>query len=160
VWYAGSTERCTFREAGEPKFANLVDLARGSVTPLPLPARPMIELPPLECRGLEEAAIPGALHARLASADLEGAIVKLKVLGIPPHAYAMLDFARIRTLTAAALHFELQPEIARSSESGPTADALGPLADEVDAFLARRPTEDRDALASLAKELLREAEAS
>jgi DNA repair exonuclease SbcCD nuclease subunit len=163
AWYAGSTERVTFREAGETKSVNVVDLASGAVETAPLEGtRPMLELPVLPCRGMDEAAVPGAVYARLADAPLDGAIAKLKVLGVAPHVWAMLDFARVRKLTAAALHFELQPEIVRSDDAGAGAAAgatLGALPDEFEAFLAKRPVEaDKDALLATAKALLREAE--
>lgn len=160
VWYAGSTERCSFREAGETKSVNLVDLARGSVTPVPLPARPMLDLPPLACGGMAEEAIAPALHERLASAPLDGAIARLRVDAIPAHVYATLDHRRIRAATAAALHFELQAEVLHRDSPGVGQDAMGRLSDEFDAFLARRVVmgSDREALLAEARGLLDAAE--
>ena len=159
AWYAGSTERCTFREVGEEKSVNLVDLARGTVTPVPLPTRPMVDLPPVHCRGLDEAAIPGEVYARLARADLQGAIVRLRVTNLPPHVLATLDHARIRNLASAALHFDLQAEVAREDALGASAETLGELPEEFEVFLGRRAiqNESRDALLALGRDLLREA---
>ena len=159
VWYAGSTERCTFREAGETKSVNLVDLARGTVTPVALPAREMLDLPRLACQGMEDAAIAPELYARLASARLDGAIARLVVDGIPAHVYAALDHRRVKELTAAALHFELRPEILRREREGARSESIGELEAEFEAFLGERALTgaDRDALLSAATTLLRDA---
>ena len=159
AWYAGSTERGSFKEAGEEKGVLLVDLDAGEVTVRPLDARPMLDLPSLACEGVDEADVAPALYARLDEARLDGAIARLRVTGIPAHAYATLDFERIKRATASALHFDLRPEIVRGDATGATHGALGPLPDEFEAFLARRElgTGDRDALLDAAKALLREA---
>ena len=159
AWYAGSTERCTFREVGEEKSVNLVDLTNGRVTPVRLPTRPMLDLSPLHCEGLDESAMAGALYDRLAQVPLDGAIARLRVTGIPAHVHANLDYARLRKLTAAALHFDLQAEIVRADAQGPSAESIGELGDEFAAFLARRSlqNENRGPLLDAAQELLREA---
>lgn len=161
VWYAGSTERCSFKEYGETKSVNLVDLAKGTVECVPLASRPMLDLPRLACQGMDEHAIAAALYERLASPAIEGAIARLKVEQLPAHVYAMLDFRRIRALTASAMHFELQTELVQKSAPDIEAESFGALADEFDGFLARRALvgADREALLATAKELLHAAEA-
>lgn len=156
VWYAGSTERLSFGEAHETKSANLVDLARGTITPIPLPTRPMLDLPRLSCQGMDDAAVAPALYAALASAPLEGAIARLRVDALPAHVYAALDFRRVKELTSAALHFELQPEILRREAQGGRTEAIGELAAEFEAFLADRPLtgSTRETLVATAKALL------
>lgn len=162
VWYAGSTERCSFKEAPEAKSVNLVDLEKGTVEVRALATRAMLDLPTLSCDGMSEEAIPGELYARLARGSLEGAIARLKVTGLPPHVYSTLDFARVKTLTAGALHFDLQAEIDRTESQGASAESLGALPDEFVAFLDKHALQgdDREAIVDAAKSLLREAEAS
>lgn len=159
VWYAGSTERCTFGEVGEAKSVNLVDLARGTVTPLALPSRAMVDLPRLSCAGMQDAEIPSALYARIEAAPLDGAIARLRVEALPAHVYAALDHARIGQLTADALHFELQPEIVRHDAHGQRTESIGELAAEFEAYLAERALSgtDRGALLLAASALLRDA---
>lgn len=161
VWYAGSTERCSFKEAPEAKSVNLVDLEKATVEVRILPTRAMIDLPPLPCAGMTEESIPGELYARLAR-TVDGAIARLKVTGLPPHVYSTLDFARIKTLTAGALHFDLQAEIDRTEAQGASAESLGSLPDEFVSFLDKRALQgdDREAIVDAAKSLLREAEAT
>ena len=159
VWYAGSTERCTFREVGEDKSVNLVDLPRGTVTPIALPTRPMLDMRTLACQGMDEAAIPGALYERIAEADLAGAIARLRVTGLPAHVHANLDYHRIRSLSAQALHFDLQAEVVREDAAGASVETIGELSDEFAAFLERRSLQgdNRAPLLDLAQQLLREA---
>jgi hypothetical protein len=176
VWYAGSTERITFREVGETKSVCLVDLARGTVETRALPTRPMIDLPALSCAGMQEADIAPALYGRLGEARLDGAgrddgssasspagcgaIARLRVTALPAHVYAALDFERVKKLTAGALHFDLQPEIVRATADGRQATpTLGALGDEFEAFLDQRALQgaDRDGLAREARALLSEA---
>jgi DNA repair exonuclease SbcCD nuclease subunit len=161
AWYAGSTERCSFRECGETKSVNLVDLATGRVEPRPLATRPMVDLPTLSCEGVDEAAIAPALRARLAEARLEGAIARLRVTGVPAHVYATLDLERVRRATAAALHFDLQVEVSSTGGSGAAAAPLRTLDEELEAFLSARPLQgaDRDELLATAREILAEAAA-
>ena len=159
VWYAGSTERCTFRECDEEKGVNLVDLARGTVEPVPLATRPMVDLPPLACHGLPDAGVAPALLERLAAARLDGAIARLKVTGLRPHVYATLEMGKVRQAAAGALHFALDVDLLRD-EATPTAhEALGSLADEFEAFLEGKPVpEQRERVLALGQSLLRAAE--
>lgn len=156
VWYAGSTERCTFKELGETKSVNLVDLARGTVAQVPLATRPMVEVPPLACDGMDEHAVAAELYARLQRGVPDGAIARFRVTALPAHVYATLDHRRVRALTANALHFDLQCEIVRKGAQGASSDAIGALADEFDAFMAKRAVlgVDRDALLAEGRRLL------
>lgn len=159
AWYAGSTERCTFGEVGETKSVNLVDLAAGTVARLPLPSRPMLDLPRMACGGMQDVDVAPALYACLEAAPLEGAIVRLRVDALPAHVYAALDFRRVKELTAKALHFELQPEIARQEAQGQRSEGIGDLAGEFEAYLSERALtgDDREELLAVATSLLRDA---
>lgn len=157
VWYAGSTERCTFRELGETKSVNLVDLAAGTVTPIPLATRPMVELPALALEGVPEIEMAPSLYRALKHTPFEAAIARLRVTGMPAHVHATLDFPRVREMIATALHFELQIDVVREDAPGASEGHIGQLTEEFDAFLAKKALgagEDRDALLAAARELL------
>lgn len=158
VWYAGSTERCTFKEMGEEKSVNLVDLARGTVEPIPLETRAMLELDRLSCAGMPDADVQGAILARLRSRPLEGAIARLRVEGLRPHVYATLDFPKLRQATSAALHFDLQTELLREHEAQAAPTTIGALPDEFEAFLAATPVpEARERVLEMGRRLLAQA---
>lgn len=161
VWYAGSTERCTFKECGEDKIVNVVDLAKDTVRSVTLPSRRMVTLKPVHLEGMVDTAMGPTIYERLAEAgDLSGAIARLKVTGLPPPVYSGLDHPRIKQMTSAALHFDFQTELARDEAVGAASGALGALADEFEAYLEKRPVEsdDRDELLDHARRLLLAAE--
>jgi hypothetical protein len=120
----------------------------------------MLDVPRLSCQGMDEAHVAPAIYERLATAQLAGAIARFRVEQLPAHVYATLDFRRIRALTADAMHFELQTEIVQKAAATLESESFGALADEFDAFLAKRVLlgADRDALLGAAKDLLRQAE--
>lgn len=150
AWYAGSTERCTFREAGEEKGVLLVDLDRvreghHGVRFIPLGARPMVTLKPLECAPLTAIEIPALLHERLREVDMAGKIVRLQVRNIPRHVYANLDFAALRKATEGAIHCHIQYDLAsdESSDRG-GGSVIGGMSDEFSAFVDATPVEGVD----------------
>jgi DNA repair exonuclease SbcCD nuclease subunit len=159
AWYAGSTERCTFRESGEEKSVNLVDLATGRVEVIALATRAMIDLPTLRCEGMADADVAPALYRALASRPLDESVARLRITGLPSHVYGALDFKRIREATARAMHFELQPEIVRAEAMGLASESLGELGAEFESFLAQRTLtgNDRADLLTTATQLLRDA---
>lgn len=159
AWYAGSTERCTFRECGEVKSVNVVDLETGRVEVVPLVTRDMVDLPSLRCEGMEDGDIAPALYARLADRPLVDSIARLRIFGLPAHVYSALDHKRIKEATAGAMHFELQPDIVRQQQVGLASESLGELGSEFEAFLSERTLtgDNRSELLAAATALLRDA---
>jgi DNA repair exonuclease SbcCD nuclease subunit len=96
VIYAGSVERTSFAEAGEPKGFVVLELTRaglGGVEFRPLPARPMMT----RSVGCDDVDTAGA-HARIAAAVAstpEDAVVRLRISGTVP---STLTAAALRTL--------------------------------------------------------------
>lgn len=155
VWYAGSTERADFGDWEGDKCVLLVDLASGAVTPHALRTRRLFWLEDLAAAGLRDSHIGPMLYERLEKADMSDAVVRLRVTGLPSHVYSTLDFARIKKLTQAALHFDLKCEIVRQQTEGAEVGSIGELADEFDAYLNAEVIEhDRDEISRLGRELL------
>lgn len=103
VVYAGSVERTSFAEAGEPKGAVLLELGRRGIASLefrPLPARPM-RVRPLSLAGLG----PGEARERLMRLLAEtppDAVVQLRLAGdLPPEVAPILRAASLRVLGGA-----------------------------------------------------------
>lgn len=129
------------------------------------PARPLLDLAPLNARGMSAADLDAAIRERVESAPggIDDKIVRLLVRDVPRHVVRELDHKALREFKRRALHFQLdtrRPEILRVSASG------GPgrrpsLADTVRDKLRARPLEtgiDREALVTLGLHYLREAE--
>lgn len=162
AWYAGSTERTSFGEAGETKGFALVALGDGGpkVAFHELPARPMLDLPPVHCRELAERDIEPTIGRRIGEAKLAGAVARLRVLDVPAHVQRTLDRAAIRKATRDALHFELRCETVRPDASGLSAGLeFDTLETEFLRFAKEVPLEaaDRRALEEKAAGLLAQA---
>ncbi len=80
--YSGSTERFSFTEAGHPKGFYLLDLDNRKRDFIELPTRPMVDLGPIDARGLDPASLRAETESLL-SGDLDGKIVRLVVKNVP-----------------------------------------------------------------------------
>jgi DNA repair protein SbcD/Mre11 len=140
AWYAGSTERMSFAEAGQEKGFLLVDLARKSVQFHPVMTRPMRDLAPIDADGMDASAVQHAILRSLDDAQPAGKIVRLRVQRLPRHIHAGLDFARIQRAGREALHCEVRYEQVQAESPGQAGEEpIGPLGEEFDRFLAARP---------------------
>lgn len=160
AWYAGSTERMSFGEAGQPKGFLLADLAAGKVEFHPILTRPMLDLGPLDADGLDAPALQNAVLKAL-DGDLKDKIVRLRVQRVPRHVHASLDHARLRRACQEALHADVRFDLVQAG--GATQGAEGPigaLAGEFERFIADVPLDglDRAAVRTKAAALLREAQ--
>jgi DNA repair exonuclease SbcCD nuclease subunit len=159
AWYAGSTERMSFGEAGQPKGFLLADLEQGCVDFHPVATRPMLDLEPVDADGLDSAAVERAIVRALDQAQPAEKIVRLRVLRIARHVHAALDLGRIRRAGQEALHCQVRYEFVEQERPEGGAGSIGPLAEEFDRFLAQEPLAglDREAVRAKAHALLQEA---
>jgi DNA repair protein SbcD/Mre11 len=111
--YAGSLERLTFADDARLKGFALLDPAQtyatGRVELVPVSARPLHDLAPIEAGAHEDLLAP--IEQALAGLDLEGAIVRCRIAGGGRRAWRDLDRRRLAQLTSACLHVELVPEL-------------------------------------------------
>lgn len=100
VVYAGSVERTSFAEIGEPKGAVLLELRAGGVAALefrPLPARPML-IRRLSLEGLGMAAARAEIESAVRGTPWD-AVVQLRVDGaVPAELGPLLSAAWLRSL--------------------------------------------------------------
>lgn len=146
--YSGSTEHFSFAEAGQPKGFFHIDLERRKRDFIELPVRPMVDLGPVDARGLDPASLRDELETLL-SQDLEGKIVRLVVRNVPRTLYVTVDFKRLRELASKAEHFEPKFEVVQENVSLTSGAAtLSSLEEEFVSFLDRYPVAnvDKDAL--------------
>ncbi|MBI4393737.1 MAG: exonuclease SbcCD subunit D [Euryarchaeota archaeon] len=153
AWYAGSTERMSFNEAGQEKGFLWVDLPEAKVTFEPVLTRDMVTLPAVDCSLLKDSEVGAMIVERIEASEPGGKVVRLQVLNIPRHVYAALDFAKIKRLTSTALHFQVKYEIS-SDGVNLSADgaAIGALAEEFDRFYSSYQADglERERLRSIA----------
>jgi len=111
VWYAGSTDTFTFADDPDKAKGILVlDTDTGACEHLPLSGqRPLVTLETVQAIGLSPAELQDLVLLR-ASGIPQDAIARLYLDGVDPEAYRLLDIEAVRSASAAALHFKLEPQ--------------------------------------------------
>jgi exonuclease SbcD len=139
-YYAGATERFSFGEVESvPGFA-IVEFDGGglrSVEHVPVEARPMIELPKISAREMDAAELTEEIRARVDDADLDGAVVRLRVYDVRRGVASGIDRELMRDLQRRCLNFSLEIHAEERPEGavGPATAIFGPLEEEFAAFV-------------------------
>jgi exonuclease SbcD len=139
-YYAGATERFSFGEVDSvPGFA-IVEFDGGgvSVEHVPIETRPMIDLPKISAREMDAAGLTEEIRSRVDGADLDGAIVRLRVYDVRRGVASGIDRELIRELQRRCLNFSLEihaEERPEGGNGGPASAVFGPLEEEFAAFV-------------------------
>ena len=142
-YYSGATERFSFGEvASEPSFA-IVEFDGGdvSVEQVKIKTRPMIDLPKISAREMDAAQLTEEVRKRVESADLDGAIVRLRAYDVRRGVASGVDRELLRDLQRRCLNFSLEIHAEESPEAangGPASAVFGPLGEEFAAFVKAR----------------------
>lgn len=119
IWYAGSTENMGFRDLrdnGERRgYLRVVVGDDGpDVDAVHLPTRSMFRLPVVDAAGKTADDIVDEMLARVAGADIAGAVVGQVVTNVPRDLWSLVDVGRVRAAAGEALHFEVSTRYAVS----------------------------------------------
>lgn len=161
AYYSGSTERLSFTEANQRKGFIEVDLASGALRFHELTTRPMLDLDPIDARGLTSSEILAEARDRLSSSDIDEKIVRLVVKGVSSEAARGLEAPAIRRFGASALYFDLRIERAEEEEQALVSDTrIGLLTDEFARYVSGLdfPDEKKRKLLDLGMPYLQEEE--
>ncbi len=132
-----------------------------------LPARDLVDLPPVAGRGLGAAELDAAIAERVGrvAGGIDGKIVRLVVRDVPRHVARELDHKALREYQRRALHFHLdtrRPEVVRAAAAASGSPGRRPsLAETLREALQARvlPGDvDRERLVALGMRYLEEAE--
>lgn len=149
MWYAGATERTSTNiwiEEGPKGFLSY-DTITKQATFHELDTRPMVDLPMIDAKGLAVAEINERIRAGAESIEggIKGKLVRQVIRNLPRQVARELDFSRIRTYRAEALHYHLDtraPQVAGRGRPGSQNDDGRALKrtveDEVRDFLRSR----------------------
>ena len=144
-YYAGSTERLSMAEAelSQEKGFVEINLETREVKFHPVPTRPMIELPSIYARDLNQEQVIDEIERRIEKEDFSEKIVKLKVEHIPVHIYNSLDFRKIAEIKTKAFYFDLRLEKPKGKDNKdqPNTASIGKLNVEFEQFLSQIPVE-------------------
>ncbi|MDZ7373591.1 MAG: exonuclease SbcCD subunit D [candidate division KSB1 bacterium] len=148
VSYCGSTERTGLDQMdAEPGYLR-VDVGREIQREyIPVPARPMVRVEP-QIAGASSAQQVLAQIEKEAANVPEGAIVDLRLLGIPRETYLRIDFRELERIFSHCLAVVKTVELAAAGREPSTQARIGNLAEEFERFLLARdlPEEERKRL--------------
>ena len=156
-FYAGSTERFSFGEAGRLKGVMEVDLDSRAFGFHELSIRPMLDLGRIDCKGLENKDIVRAAEEIISKSNPDGKILRITMEGMPRSQLDGLDVRAIRVTASDALYFEPRFEPQDSShEVQPGEASFGDLRVEFEDYLKAVPVErlDKAKLLALGKAYL------
>lgn len=144
AYYSGSTERFSFREAGDDKGFIEVDMDSRDCQFIPIKTRDMVICDPIDCTGLSVGEIEDALEA-IAAKGVEEKIIQVTFNNIHRHQYVELDQRKIKEMTSGAMHVKwLYNAAADERRRGGTQTAIGSLTTEFEAFLSKQDINDLD----------------
>ena len=151
TFYAGSTERLSFTEAGNQKGFLEIELGQKLKHKfIPVNTRIMIDVPPLDCSELNAEQILKKTKETILSIEPKDKIIRIRLENIPSHVQRGIDFHQIRTLSKAAVHFEIKSTSMKTDESALAEGyTMTSLADEFEKFLNAQPFPEKEMLKKL-----------
>lgn len=156
AFYAGSTERFSFAEAGDEKGFLEVGLGKKVSTKfIALETRGMVDAPVVECEGKSVEDVHREVRDALRLIDPAGKIVRVSLAGLPMHLARVLDSRGIRELCKSAVHFELKVGTERSVEATVVSGPGSSLAVEFERFVHGQGLQEKEAIVSLGLRYLR-----
>ncbi len=136
AYYAGSTERMSFREWNQDKGIVEVDLDSNKIAFHKLEIREMLDLPVIDASGLASPEILREAKDRLNSTGIDNKITRLVVKNVATEAYRSLDMSTMKRFGSGALHFELRIERSGAEATATAGDVhIGLLADEFSKYV-------------------------
>lgn len=154
-FYAGSSERVSFSEAGQDKGFMEISLPGPSIKFHKLPARKMFKLTSIDAADYDGETLRTAILERIESGNIDGAISRLEIKNLPSHLATEIPRKEANALAENALQFDIKVE--RSEDRTAIAEqseTIGGLETEFADFMKRTVVEgsNKDELAKLGLE--------
>lgn len=169
IWYAGSTETIDWGDAkGRDIITNRgwlsVTLNPGQLPTVARrqhPVRTMVTLPRIDAAGLSPEEVASQLAANATVANIQGAVVRQKVLDIPRDLWALVDTTAARSAADGALNYRIDPVFTRpeTTNADGTDDATQVGLGDIATLLTERveatvPEADRPEVLRIASKLI------
>jgi DNA repair exonuclease SbcCD nuclease subunit len=151
AFYAGSTERLSFTEAGTQKGFLEIDLGQKLKHKfIPVNTRIMVDVPPLDCLALNAEQIIRKTKETILSIEPKDKIIRIRLENIPSHVQRGIDFQQLRTLSKTAVHFEIKSTSIKADETSLSEGyKIKSIADEFEKFLNTQPFSEKEMLLKL-----------
>ena len=156
VCYSGSTERTSLNEHNSQCGFLTIDLQNMHKQYHEIATRPMIKLPPLDCKDLTAVQIYDKL-SQIADAGTENAIVQLTLTDIKEHTFIKLDSRAVDEIFAKTFHLEKQfYRAAQSTDADLSSSRIESLPIEFERYMATVADKelDQERLAKLGMDYL------
>lgn len=151
MYYAGSSERFTFADAGEKKGFINVHLGKKLKTSFEtLTIRPMIDISPISCEQKNTQEVMKELIKTLQQRQRSGALLRVRLNDIPQHVYRGLDFQEIRKAHDKALYCDIKITKADPQKTkNQNTTQIGALLNEFHAFIDQQKMANKKQLKDL-----------
>jgi DNA repair exonuclease SbcCD nuclease subunit len=151
AFYAGSTERLSFTEAGTQKGFLEIDLGQKLKHKfIPVNTRIMVDVPPLDCLALNAEQIVRKTKETILSIEPKDKIIRIRLENIPSHIQRGIDFHQLQTLSKTAVHFEIKSTSVKADETSLSGGyKMKSIADEFEKFLNTQPFSEKEMLLKL-----------
>jgi exonuclease SbcD len=147
AFYAGSTERFSFTEADTQKGFLEIDLTQKCK---PIDTRIMIDIPPLDCSGLNTEVIDKKIKETIKTIDPKDKIIRIRLENIPAQIQRGIDFRQLRTLGKNAVHFEIKTSTTKTDNPTLTEGMkITSLAEEFERFLNTQQFSEKETMRTL-----------
>jgi exonuclease SbcD len=151
AFYAGSTERLSFTEAGNQKGCLEIDLGQKLKHKfIPVNTRIMVDVPPLDCLALNAEQIVRKTKEIILSIEPKDKIIRIRLENIPSHVQRGIDFHQLRTLSKTAVHFEIKSTSVKADKTSLSEGyKMKSIADEFEKFVKTQPFSEKEMLLKL-----------
>jgi DNA repair exonuclease SbcCD nuclease subunit len=137
AFYAGSTERLSFKEEKDTKgFWEITFDESRDMQFIPLDARDMVTLE-LDCSTVSPQDTMDHITTLLKQCDPSGKILRFFLYGVPRQVYNTLDFDVLEDITKETTHFELLPEFPEDEHIVQAGGVIGNLLEEWMTFFSQ-----------------------
>jgi len=157
AFYSGSTEHFSFKEVGEKKgFYEIIINGGLEMNFISINAREMIDAGTIDCSEKDAEEIEKAILEKLGG-EIEGKIVRIKLVSINRAKYKEISWEKIKRATAPALHFEVDYDLKEMEQELMGRSRIGSLEEEWREFIKNVPLEkNREEIEKLALKYLSE----
>lgn len=160
TYYAGSSERLSFAEAGIDKGCIEVELSsKKSFSFKQIKTRPMIDTKAIDCRNLDNEQITKKILQIIKQIKPDEKIFRIKLMHITPHLCRSLDINEIKKQCINSTHFEIKFDIINQKNQVINGHyQIQSIADEFQKYIHEKKIKEKDIILPLGLEYIQKNE--